>query len=90
MTIVPLVADEALPTRSRHMAADATEFGTLLDGAGRALSRADGAEDAFAAHAGSLQDAVFERAQADVVLSVATATAQRTAQAMQSILNMQI
>ena len=89
MTIVPLVADVPL---SRAAAAPQTGSGFFdaLEGAARALKRADAAEDAFAAHTGSLQDAVYERAQADVVLSIATATAQRAAQALQSVLNMQI
>jgi flagellar hook-basal body complex protein FliE len=51
---------------------------------------AQSAEDAFARGAGSLQDAVYERARADVALAVATAAAQRGAQAIQSILNMQV
>ena len=54
------------------------------------LRGAESAEDAFAAGAGSLQDAVYERARADVALSAATATAQRSAQAISSILNMQV
>ena len=89
MKIVPLIADEGrLPANQSH--ADVGAFAKALDTAGDALARADRAEDAFAVHAGSLQDAVFERAQADVMLSVATAAAQRTAQAVQSILSMQI
>jgi flagellar hook-basal body complex protein FliE len=58
-------------------------LGTLLLGAEKA-------EDAFASGAGRLQDAVYERARADVALSVATAAAQRGAQAISSILNMQV
>lgn len=89
MTIVPLVPD--VPRAAAPPPAPpANGFLDALDRAGRALVRADVAEDAFAAHAGSLQDAVYERAQADVVLSIATAAAQRTAQAVQSVLNMQI
>jgi flagellar hook-basal body complex protein FliE len=37
-----------------------------------------------------LQAAVYGRARADVALAVATATAQRSVQALQSILNMQV
>ncbi len=55
-----------------------------------ALAGATRAEDAFAYGAGMLEAAVYERARADVALSVATATAQRFAQAIQSVLNMQI
>jgi flagellar hook-basal body complex protein FliE len=54
------------------------------------LNKAEGAEDAFAAGSGDLQSAIYERARADVALSVATAAAQRTTQALQSILNMQV
>lgn len=89
MKITPLILDQP-PQSSGAALPDLNAFGKALDRAGATLRAADGAEDAFAAHAGSLQDAVFERAQADVVLSVATAAAQRTAQAVQSILNMQI
>ena len=51
---------------------------------------AERAEDSFAYGGGTLQEAVYERARADVALSVATATAQRIAQSVQSILNMQV
>jgi hypothetical protein len=54
------------------------------------LNGANRAEDAFAYGGGTLERAVYERAQADVTLSVATATAQRIAQTVQSVLNMQI
>lgn len=70
--------------------ADAFGFAAALDDAGSLLDRAASAEDAYAAGSGSLQDATYERARADVALSVATAAAQRAAQAVQSILNMQI
>jgi flagellar hook-basal body complex protein FliE len=59
-------------------------------GAGSALDRADGAERAFAAGRGGLQEMVLERAQADVALSIASAAASRTAQALSTILGMQI
>ena len=88
MTVTPIVPDVAATPRPQK--ADTSAFVRALDGAGAALQRADRAEDAFASHSGSLQDAVFERAQADVVLSIATAAAARTAQAIQSVLNMQI
>lgn len=57
---------------------------------GTTLERAESAENAFAAGSGSLQAAIYERARADVALSVATAAAGRTTQAIQSILNMQV
>jgi flagellar hook-basal body complex protein FliE len=67
-----------------------TAFSDVLDALGGTLDRAQGAEDAFAAKRGSLQDAIYERARADVALAVATAAAQHAAQAIQSVLNMQI
>ncbi len=84
-----LVPDLPLPTRAPS-AGDASAFARALDGAGAALNRAENAEDAFGAGGGDLQTAVYERARADVILAVATAAAQRTAQALQSILNMQV
>jgi flagellar hook-basal body complex protein FliE len=71
-------------------APDAGVFGKILDDLGAVLGKAEHAENAFAAGVGDLQTAVYERARADVALSVATAAAQRSAQALQSILNMQV
>jgi flagellar hook-basal body complex protein FliE len=68
----------------------ASAFGSALDSLGGSLAEAQGAEDAFARNAGSLADAVYDRARADVALSVATAAAQRCAQAISSITNMQV
>jgi len=65
-------------------------FSDAVDALGATLERAQSAEDAFAAKRGSLQDAIYERARADVALAVATAAAQHAAQAVQSVLNMQI
>ena len=69
---------------------DGGDFARALDAVGNALNGATRAEDAFAYGTGTLEAAVYERARADVALSVATATAQRLAQAIQSVLNMQI
>jgi flagellar hook-basal body complex protein FliE len=71
-------------------AADASAFAHALDAVGNLLTEANRAEDAFARRSGSLQEAVYERARADVALSVAVATAQRVAQTVQTLLNMQI
>jgi flagellar hook-basal body complex protein FliE len=89
MTVEPFVPDIApgLPFTAPS-AGDA--FSQAVDALGSTLERAQGAEDTFAAKRGSLQDAIYERARADVALSVATATAQHAAQAVQSVLNMQI
>ena len=90
MTVEPIVPDApAMPSVAPHDA-DASGFAGALDALGAALRDAGSAEDAFAAGAGSLHDAVYERARADVALSVATAAAQRGAQAITSILNMQV
>lgn len=87
MTVEPLVPDASpASTPSR----DDALFARALDAVAAALSGATRAEDAFAYGRGSLQDAIYERAQADVALSVATATAQRLSQAVQSVLNMQV
>jgi flagellar hook-basal body complex protein FliE len=65
-------------------------FENTADDFGKALDRAQAAEDAFASGAGDLQTAIYERARADVALSVATAACQRTARGLQTILNMQV
>ncbi len=87
MRVEPLLPD-APPAPS---GAGATAgVASALDALGDALTGATRAEDDFAYGRGTLQDAVYERAQADVALSVATATAARIAQATQSVLNMQV
>jgi hypothetical protein len=65
-------------------------FAKAVDAIGHVLSAATGAEDAYANGTGSLQDAEYRRAQADVTLSVATAAVQRAAQTMQTLLNLQV
>ncbi len=89
MKITPLVPDISVAP-PRLPKNDVNEFSTALDAAGDALRHADSAESAFASGSGGLQDAVLERANADVVLSVATAAAQRTAQTLSTILSMQV
>lgn len=89
MRVVPLQPDAPQPPRGAAPA-DANAFAATVSSASDALRRADGAENAYAAHAGSLQDAVLERARADVALAIVTAAAQRATQAIQSILNLQI
>jgi flagellar hook-basal body complex protein FliE len=70
--------------------AGAGGFAQALDAVGQTLTGATRAEDDFAYGRGTLQAAIYERARADVALSVATATASRIAQGVQSILNMQV
>jgi flagellar hook-basal body complex protein FliE len=65
-------------------------FGRALDEVEALLNGAEHAEDAYAAGTGSLQQAVYQRAQADVALSVAAAAAQHAAAALQSIFNLQV
>ncbi len=81
----PLVSPEPGAARS---------FGGLLlgalDAADGLLQRADAAERAFAARRGGLQEMVLERARADVMLSLAGAAASRTAQALTTLLGMQV
>ena len=89
MRVEALIPDVA-PRSTEASSAESSSFGKVLDDLGAVLSKANRAEDAFAAGNGDLQSAVYERARADVVLSVATAAAQRTTQALQSILNMQV
>jgi flagellar hook-basal body complex protein FliE len=86
--VEPLVPDA--PPPSPPVSGDSTAFGQLLDALGAVLADANRAEDGFAGGQGTLQEAVYARAQADVALSVATSTAQRIAQAVQSVLNMQV
>ena len=89
MRVEALIPDVA-PRERDAMAGDASAFGKALDDLGGILGKAAHAEDAFAARSGDLQSAVYDRARADVALSVATAAAQRATQALQSILNMQV
>ena len=97
MTVVPLQPDAPMrpgvpegPIASPDGADDGSSFSRLVDEIGGALRGAQTAEDAFAAGSGSLQQAVYERARADVALAVATTAASRCAQAVQSLLNMQL
>lgn len=69
---------------------DGTAFARTVDAVGAVFRGAQQAEDAYARGAGSLRDAVYERARADVALSIAVAAASRAAQAVQNVLNMQI
>ncbi len=89
MKVEVLVPDVPFETERRAPAGNAV-FGKVLDDVAAVLDKADAAENAFAAGSGDLQNAVYERARADVALSVATAAAGRTAQALESILNMQV
>jgi len=94
MTAAPFIPDVPNPPPAaaprKDGAAPDGAFGKILTDLGSALGSANSAEDAFAAGAGDLQTAIYERARADVALAVATAAAQRAAQALQAIFTMQV
>jgi flagellar hook-basal body complex protein FliE len=87
---VELLLPDAPPAQPAIGAGAGSAFGRLLDAFGATFERAQSAEDAFANGGGTLQAAMYERARADVALAVAGAAAQRTAAAIQSIVNMQV
>jgi flagellar hook-basal body complex protein FliE len=66
------------------------EFARAVDGVTAMMQQAESAEDNFASGSGSLENAVYERARADIALSVATATTGRILQSVQSLLSMQV
>lgn len=78
----------ALPDAPGRSAAGA--FGALVDAAGAILAGAEHAESSFAAHRGGLQEMVVERTRADIALQIAATTAQRAAQALSTVLGMQV
>jgi flagellar hook-basal body complex protein FliE len=59
-----------------------------FSGARESLDSAQAAESAFLEGKGGLQEMVFERARADSILQVAQATASRTSQALNQVMNM--
>jgi hypothetical protein len=87
---VELLVPDAPPPGQPAQRDDESAFGRALDALGGLLGSAQDAEDSFANGSGTLQSAIYERAQADVAISVATAQAQHVAQAVTSILNMQV
>jgi flagellar hook-basal body complex protein FliE len=88
MRVEPLSPD--IGPMAQTQSPDAGAFAKAVDALGDVLSGAQRSEDAYANGTGTLQTAVYDRARADVSLYVAVATAQRVAQAVQSILNMQV
>ena len=93
--MTPFVPDVPGPSPAVARPAAVTQpspdaFGKALDDVGSVLGTAGAAEERFAAGSGDLQEAVYERARADVALAVATAAAQRTAQSLQTIFTMQV
>lgn len=88
MKVEALLPDAAIAAPAPPALPDA--FARALDGVSETLADATRAEDAFAAGRGSLQDAAYERARADIAISVATAVVGRTTQVVQSLLSMQV
>jgi flagellar hook-basal body complex protein FliE len=98
VTVVPLVpapifgGDDSPvgPSSSPDDGGFGSALARALESTSSTLRRADAAEHAFAAGRGGLQEMVVERARADVALSLATAAASRAAQALTTILGMQV
>ncbi|HYL26337.1 MAG TPA: hypothetical protein VEW74_00815 [Candidatus Nitrosotalea sp.] len=87
MRVEPFVPD--LPVAGVR-SEDAAGFARALDALGGTLHGATRAENDFAYGRGTLEAAVYERARADVAIAVATSTVSHVAQAVQSVLNMQV
>ena len=65
-------------------------LGQALDAASSALAKAGASESAFAAGRGGIQEMVVDRAQADVLLAIASTSASRFTQSVATLLNMQV
>jgi len=89
MRVDAIVPDSATPVGAPSPAA-ASHFTRLIEAASSQLDRADAAESAFAHGRGGMQEMVLERARADIALQVAVSGTQHAAQALNSILGMQI
>ncbi len=87
--VVPLQPDMPQPA-VQQTGSTVNAFTDAVSAIAGSLARAESAENAYALGTGTLQSAVLERARADVALAVAAAATQRTATAVQSILNLQI
>ncbi|MBC5811051.1 MAG: flagellar hook-basal body complex protein FliE [Candidatus Eremiobacteraeota bacterium] len=96
MTVTPLLpgAAASVPDAAPALESRGGDFGgafaRALDAAGESLRRADAAERAFASGRGGLQEMVVERAQADIALSIAASAVSRAAQALSTVLGMQV
>jgi hypothetical protein len=87
MRVEPLVPDTAF---SVAPVPRPNAFGALVDAASSVLAAADGAEAAFVAHRGGMQEMVVERARADIAVQIAASATQHVAQSLQTLLGMQI
>ena len=65
-------------------------FARLVDAAGGQLDRADRAEAALTQGRGGITEMMVERARADIALQIAATAASRGAQALNTVLGMQI
>jgi flagellar hook-basal body complex protein FliE len=102
MTVTPLPPNAIGTEPDAPLGADATTasddgasaFGralwSALSGASSAFDRAANAETAFVHGRGGLQELVVERAQADVMLAIATSAASRATQSLSAIFNLQV
>jgi flagellar hook-basal body complex protein FliE len=105
MTITPLdaaqqtpavtVIEPDAPPAANAGSTDAATFGfgSLVDAlqAGtQTLQHAEGAENAFIRGTGGLQEMVFERATADVLVSIAAAASSRVTQSLNTLTQMQL
>lgn len=89
MNATPLVPD-APPGQPPVAPLQHHGFGAFVEAAGAAFDRAEHAERAFAQHRGGLVEMIVERASADVMLQLAATAAQRTTQAISTLLGMQV
>ena len=91
MTVTPLAGLDAPLGATPPSANGFTEaLERAFDAAGSALAKADRSEHAFARGAGGLQAMVLDRAQAEIALTIATTAASKSAQALTTILGMQV
>jgi hypothetical protein len=90
MTIAPIEPDVANDPVPSAGGGAGRAFLDAVSSAGAAFDRAAESERAFAHGHGSILAMTLDRAQADVVLSVASAAASRAAQAVSTIFNMQV
>ena len=70
--------------------ASGSRFARLVDAAAGQLDRADRAEAAFTQGRGGITEMMVERARADIALQIAATAASRGAQALNTVLGMQI
>jgi hypothetical protein len=88
MTVDAIVPD--VPGTQLLGAPAPSAFESAVAAAGSAFDRAARSEEAFAHGRGSLLGMVLDRAQADIVLSIAAAAASRTAAALSTVFNLQV